>query len=63
MQKEALIAESAVVVLLLGMVIWQRYQRALKKGWKAWRGQLKRCWTLRPRTPDDCLDCPYGQRT
>ncbi len=57
MQKEALVAQSVVTLVLLGMVMWQRYQRILKKWWQAWRAKPKRLWTLQPRTPDDCQDC------
>ena len=57
MQKEALLAESVVILLLLGLVLWQRYQRTLKKWWKTWWAKPKRAWTLQPRPPDDCPDC------
>jgi hypothetical protein len=57
MPKEALVAQSVVTLVLLGMVVWQRYQRALKKWWQAWRAKPKRHWTLRDREPGDCLDC------
>ena len=57
MQKEALIAESMLVIGLLGLVIWQQRKRELKRWWQAWWAKPKRKWTLRPRTPEDCLDC------
>jgi hypothetical protein len=57
MQKEALAAQSVVILVLLGMVLWQRYQRSLKKGWQVWRAKPKRPWTLRDREPNDCQDC------
>jgi hypothetical protein len=57
MQKEALLAESVVILWLLGLVLWQRYQRTLKKWWKTWWAKPKRAWTLQPRPPDDCPDC------
>jgi hypothetical protein len=57
MQKEVLIAESLLIVGLVGLVIWQRRKRELKRWWQAWRAKPKRKWTLRPRTPDDCVDC------
>jgi IS1 family transposase len=61
MQEEALIAESLLIVWLIGWVSWQRRKRELKRWWKAWRAKPKRKWTLRPRTPDDCLDCRLAQ--
>ncbi len=57
MQKEALLAENVVILVLLGMVVWQHYQRTLKKWWQAWRAKPKRSWTLRDREPNDCQDC------
>ncbi len=60
MQKEALVAQSGVILVLVGMVVWQRYQRTLKKWWQAWRAKPKRPWTLQPRTPDDCQDCRFA---
>ncbi len=46
MPKEVLIAESVLLVWLIGLVLWQR---------------PKRKWTLRPRTPDDWMDCRLAQ--
>ena len=60
MQTEALIVESVLLIGLMGWVIWERRQRDLKRWWKTWRAKPKRPWTLRPRTPDDCLDCRLG---
>jgi IS1 family transposase len=57
MQKEVVVAESIVIVLLMSMVLWQRYQRTLKRGWKRWRAKPKRSWTLHAREPNDCQDC------
>jgi hypothetical protein len=57
MQAEALIAETILLVWLMGRIIWQRRKRELKRWWKAWRAKPKQPWTLRPRTPDDCMDC------
>ena len=31
MQKEALVAQSVVILGLVGIVVWQRYHRTLKK--------------------------------
>jgi hypothetical protein len=56
-QKAALLIESVMMVVLLSMVVWQRYQRTLKRWWTNWRAKPKRPWSLRPRTPDDCQDC------
>jgi hypothetical protein len=70
MQKVALVVESVAIMLLLSLVLWQRYERRLKKWWKSWRAKSKRAWTLRPRTPADCrvsagthhsLRVPMGQ--
>jgi len=33
MQKEALLAEGGVILLLMGRVLWQRYQRTVKTWW------------------------------
>jgi len=55
-QKAALLSESITILVLLGMVVWHRYQRTLKRWWKNWRAKPKRAWSLRPRTPDDCQD-------
>jgi len=60
MQTEALIVESILLIWFVGWVIWERRKRDLKRWWKTWRAQPKRPWTLRPRTPDDCLDCRLG---
>lgn len=57
MQEEVLIAESMLLIGLLGLVIWQGRKRELKRWWQAWRAKPNRKWTLRPRTPDDCMDC------
>jgi transposase-like protein len=57
MQKVALVIESVMILVLLGMVVWHRYQRTFKRWWKTWRAKPKRPWSLRPRTPDDCQDC------
>ncbi len=57
MQKAALLIESIMILVLVGMVVWQRYQRTLKRWWKAWRAKPKRPWSLQPRTPNDCQDC------
>jgi hypothetical protein len=57
MQKEALAAQSVVILVLLGMVVWQRYHRTVKKWWQAGRAKPKRAWTLRDREPNDCQDC------
>jgi hypothetical protein len=53
MQKEALVAQSMVILVLLGMVVWQRYHRTLKQGWQAWRAKPKRAWTPRDREPNE----------
>jgi hypothetical protein len=37
MQKAALLIESVMIGVLLGMVVWQRYQRPIKGWWKQWR--------------------------
>jgi hypothetical protein len=57
MQKGALLVESGLILVVVGMVLWQRYQRTLKTWWKNWRAKPKRPWTLQPRTPDDCQAC------
>jgi hypothetical protein len=54
MQKEVLVAQSMVLV---GMVVWQRYRRTRKKWWQAWRAKPKRPWTLHAREPNACQDC------
>jgi hypothetical protein len=61
MPKEALVAQSVVMLVWVGMVVWQRYHRTLKKGWQAWRGKPKRAWTLRDRAPNDCQDCRLAE--
>ncbi len=61
MQKEALLAESVMALLLVSMVIWQRYERTLKAWWKSWWGKPKRRWTLQSRTPTDCRDCRLAE--
>jgi hypothetical protein len=60
-QKVALLMESIMLWVLLGMLIWQRYQRTLKTWWKNWRAKPKRPWSLQPRTPDDCQDCRLAE--
>jgi transposase-like protein/IS1 family transposase len=57
MQEEALVAQSMVILVLAGIVVWQRYRRTFKKWWQAWRAKPKRSWTLQARTPADCQDC------
>ena len=57
MQKVALLIESLLILMLLSIVVWQQYQRPLKRWWKNWRTKPRRAWNLRPRTPDDCQDC------
>lgn len=61
MQKIALLVESGVILVLLSMVLWQRYQRTVKRWWKNWRAKPKRTRTLRPRTPDDCPECRLAE--
>jgi len=58
MQKAAIIVESVVLVVMLGLLLWEWGKRR----WKAWREagrakQSKRQYTLQPRTPKDCLAC------
>jgi hypothetical protein len=60
-QKAALLIESIMILVLLAMVVWHRYQRTLKRWWKTWRAKPKRPWSLRPRTPDDCQDCRLAE--
>jgi hypothetical protein len=38
-QKTAFLMESIAMLVLLGMVLWQRYQRTLKRWWKEWRAK------------------------
>jgi hypothetical protein len=57
MQKEALVAQSMVMLVMVGMMVWQRYRRTIKKWWQAWRAKPKRPWTLHAREPNDCQDC------
>jgi len=52
-QKAVLLIESGLIVVLLMLVLWQRYQRTIKRWWKNWRAKPKRTRTMRPRTPDD----------
>jgi hypothetical protein len=52
MQKEALVAQSMVMLVMVGMMVWQRYRRTFKKWWQAWRAKPKRpcdslCWLNR----------------
>ncbi len=61
MQKIALLVESGVILVLLSMVLWQRYQRTVKWWWKNWRAKSKRTRTLHPRTPDDCPECRLAE--
>jgi hypothetical protein len=51
MQEVARLAESGMIRVLLSLVLWQRYERTLKRWWKSWRAKPKRAWTLRARTP------------
>ena len=57
MQKVTMWVESMVILALLSIVLWQRYQGILKGWWKQWRAKPKRRWTRQPRTPADCQDC------
>jgi transposase-like protein/IS1 family transposase len=57
MQKEVLVAQSMMILVLMGVVVWQRYRRTLKKWWQAWRAKSKRRWSLHAREPNDCQDC------
>ncbi len=57
MQKVVLLLESDLMLVLLSLVRWQRYQRPVKRWWQNWRAKPKRTRTMRPRTPDDCQDC------
>jgi hypothetical protein len=56
-QKAARLTEGVVIRVLLGMVVWPRYQRTLKRWWKNRGAKPKRTWDLRPRPPDDGQDC------
>ena len=44
----ALLIESIVILVLVGMLVWQWYQRPLKRWWKEWQAKPKRPWNLRP---------------
>ena len=44
MQKVAVVAQSMVILVLLGVVMWQRHQLTLKEWWQTWRAKLKRLW-------------------
>jgi hypothetical protein len=43
-QKAVLLVESILIVVLVGLVLWQRYQRVFKRWWKARRAKPKRTW-------------------
>jgi hypothetical protein len=56
-QKVGLLVESIMMPVLVGMVLWQQYQRTFKRWWINWRAKPKRPWSLQPRTLGDCQDC------
>src|SRR5260370_17743311 len=60
MQKSVFAIEY-VVLVLMWLLVWEHYLRALnRRGLE--RGQRsKRDRTLKPRTPDDCLACRLEQ--
>jgi hypothetical protein len=57
MPKEALVAQTVVILVLLGMVVWQRHRRTLKQWWQARRAKPNRAWRPRDREPSDCQEC------
>jgi len=57
MQKTVLIVESGVLLLVLGMAVWERTQRTIRSWWKAWHAKSKRERHLHTGNPRDCQDC------
>jgi IS1 family transposase/transposase-like protein len=57
MKNEIVASQAIVIVMLVGLVVWQRYKREIKKWWKAQHKKPRRKWQLRPRSPLDCSDC------
>jgi IS1 family transposase len=57
MQPAAMIVESVVLAVILGLWLWERGKRR----WKRWREERrakgKQRRRLRPRTPKDCVEC------
>ena len=47
-----------LIVILLGVVIWQRYGRQIKRFWEERKHQKKkRSFNLKPKEPKDCPCC------
>jgi hypothetical protein len=59
MQKAVILMESIVVLLMMGIALWERNKRTIKGWWKAWRAKLKQERHLRARTPEDCQECRW----
>ena len=56
-----LIHVQQIIIVFLLYVIWIKYERQIKKWWKAWRTPPKQARQLHPRSPRDCEQCGVEQ--
>ncbi len=49
-----------MVILLLGIIFWQRFGKQIKRYWVERKPKVKRLFTLRAKNPNDCPDCVAG---
>ncbi len=61
MQKLVLTIECLLLVLL-GMWLWENCLWSMYRRWRDHRQQTKREWNLKPRTPEDCPTCRLEKR-
>ncbi len=62
MQEAAIAIESIVILVILGLVLWERKGRTFKRWWKAWRAKPKWERQLQARTLEGCQDCRLADR-
>jgi hypothetical protein len=49
-----------LIVGLLGIILWQRYGKRIKRYWAERKPKIKRPFKLRPKSPEDCPCCVAG---
>jgi IS1 family transposase len=49
-----------LILVLIGVILWQRYGRRFKRYWAERKPKIKRPFNLRAKSPDDCPCCVAG---
>ena len=46
-----------VILVLIGIIFWQRFGKRIKRYWAERKPKIKRPFNLRAKSPDDCPCC------